>query len=351
LHHVPGGSGRVSGLLKLIHPDGDYQKAELAEYLHFALEMRRRVKEQLRRINPDEFRTAELSFLDKETGSEVVLLCPEYREPASGSDGFPLSSNLPGTSRILPADRSIEVFHGYELLQALQAGGMAEAYRARDAKTGRVVFLKRVRTQSSDKVALERETRIYEKLMRTCCQHVLQVLDFVRIEDHVAIITEFADGGDLNHHVSETDDGSGLTPAEAKEIGLAIATAIRDLHAQKIVHRDLKPGNVLNASGQWKLTDSGISKNLNRLMTQKTLQQHGTLGYAPPKQFQNRRKGSGVVFGQAAFRVVDRCPKTFPDPVALTCKATLIDKKLLAGCLLLVKQQSVCKRPSSRSHR
>jgi outer membrane protein assembly factor BamB len=32
----------------------------------------------------------------------------------------------------------------------------------------------------------------------------------------------------------------------------------------------------------------------------------------------NRRKGSGVVFGQAAFLVVDRCPKTTPDPVAVT---------------------------------
>ncbi len=34
------------------------------------------------------------------------------------------------------------------------------------------------------------------------------------------------------------------------------------------------------------MTDFGISKDLNRLITQKTLQQHGTLGYAPPEQFQ-----------------------------------------------------------------
>ena len=326
----------VSGLLKLIHPDGDYQKAELAEYLHFALEMRRRVKEQLRRINPDEFRTAELSFLDKETGSEVVVLCPEYREPSSGSDGFPRSGNLPGTSRILPANRSIEVFHGYELLQALQAGGMAEAYRARDMKTGRVVFVKRVRTLSSDKAALEREARIYEKLMRTCCQHVLQVLDFVRDEDHVAIITEFADGGDLNQYVSETDDGSGLPPAEAKDIGLVIATAIQDLHAHDIIHRDLKPGNVLNASGQWKLTDFGISKNLNRLMTQKTLQQHGTLGYAPPEQFQGCAAhpsadiyslGKILVFLLTAQTDVDRVPYSVWRDLIVDCINTAPEQR------------------------
>jgi len=42
----------ISGLLKLVHPDGNCSKEEMAEYVRFALEMRRRVKEQLKRINP-----------------------------------------------------------------------------------------------------------------------------------------------------------------------------------------------------------------------------------------------------------------------------------------------------------
>lgn len=67
----------VSGLLKLIHPDGGYTRAELEEYLAFALEMRRRVKEQLKRINPIEFSRVNLSYLDKETGDEVFAECPE----------------------------------------------------------------------------------------------------------------------------------------------------------------------------------------------------------------------------------------------------------------------------------
>lgn len=130
----------VSGLIKLIHPDGDFQKTDLAEYPHFAVEMRRRVKEQLKRINPDEFRTADLSFLDKVTGSEVLVFCPEYRDLPEATAG-PFFGDMPGTSRVLPVDRPIEVFHGYELLQTLLAGGMAESFRARQTKTGRVVFL------------------------------------------------------------------------------------------------------------------------------------------------------------------------------------------------------------------
>ena len=67
----------VSGLLKLIHPDGRCTKQEMAEYLAFGLEMRRRVKEQLKRINPIEFARVNLSYLDKETGEEFVAVCSE----------------------------------------------------------------------------------------------------------------------------------------------------------------------------------------------------------------------------------------------------------------------------------
>ena len=90
----------VSGLIKLVHPDGDVSKDELAEYLTFALEMRRRVKEQLRRINPTEFANVDMTFIDKATGAEFSAPCPETSIvfatgtnptpaapiPASGSD-------------------------------------------------------------------------------------------------------------------------------------------------------------------------------------------------------------------------------------------------------------------------
>ncbi len=67
----------ISGLMKLIHPDGKCTKEEMTEYISFALEMRRRVKEQLKRINPIEFSRVNLSYLDKETGDEYVSECAE----------------------------------------------------------------------------------------------------------------------------------------------------------------------------------------------------------------------------------------------------------------------------------
>lgn len=67
----------ISGLMKLLHPDGECSKEEMEEYISFALEMRRRVKEQLKRINPIEFSRVNLSYMDKETGDEFLAECVE----------------------------------------------------------------------------------------------------------------------------------------------------------------------------------------------------------------------------------------------------------------------------------
>jgi tRNA A-37 threonylcarbamoyl transferase component Bud32 len=275
----------VSGLIKLVHPDGEVSKKELQEYLLFALEMRQRVKQQLRRINPTEFPNAELSFRDKSTGDDFFAECREMTV-VDASHAVSSQEAAPSSTGKESIASPIEVFHGYELLDSLKAGGMAEAYRARKQTGNGDVFLKRVRKNSTDKIALEREMRIYEKLLRLNTRGVLQVLDFLRDDDYVALVTEFADGGDLGTWVENQGGGRGIGVAQAKEIGLAIASAIKELHENDIVHRDLKPQNVLRFHDRWKLADFGISKNLGRAITQRTFQQYGTLGYAAPEQFQ-----------------------------------------------------------------
>ena len=67
----------VSGLLKLLHPDGQCAKAELAQYLSFAIEMRRRVKEQLKRMGGIEYAKVNLSYIDLGSGEEMFMPCPE----------------------------------------------------------------------------------------------------------------------------------------------------------------------------------------------------------------------------------------------------------------------------------
>ncbi|GJM58070.1 ATP-dependent Lon protease [Erysipelotrichaceae bacterium OPF54] len=67
----------VSGLIKLVYPDGNYSKEELEEILRLSLEMRRRVKEQLKKLGGMEFYDVNFSYIDNETFEEKYVSVPE----------------------------------------------------------------------------------------------------------------------------------------------------------------------------------------------------------------------------------------------------------------------------------
>lgn len=67
----------VSGLIKLVYPDGTYSKVDLEEVLRIALEMRRRVKEQLKKLGGMEFYDVNFSYIDQETFEESYVSVPE----------------------------------------------------------------------------------------------------------------------------------------------------------------------------------------------------------------------------------------------------------------------------------
>lgn len=67
----------VSGYLKLLHPDGNFTREELTGYLELAMEGRRRVKEQLRRMGGMEYWAVNFSYIDQETRQETFVAVPE----------------------------------------------------------------------------------------------------------------------------------------------------------------------------------------------------------------------------------------------------------------------------------
>jgi ATP-dependent Lon protease len=72
----------VSGFIKLLHPDGTYTKDDVKEYMVIGMEMRRRVKEQLKRIGGMEFWDTNFSYIDKETQEEFFVGLPEEKGSA-----------------------------------------------------------------------------------------------------------------------------------------------------------------------------------------------------------------------------------------------------------------------------
>ena len=67
----------VDGLVKLVYPDGEFTKEQLEEILKLALEMRRRVKEQLKKLGGMEFYDVNFSYIDKDSFEETYVSVPE----------------------------------------------------------------------------------------------------------------------------------------------------------------------------------------------------------------------------------------------------------------------------------
>jgi ATP-dependent Lon protease len=98
----------ICAFLKILHPDGAVTAEEFDEYTHYAVELRRRVKEQMNKRKPDEeFAKINLSYIAS-TGKEVVVYCPESRN---------------AMATLEPARRGI---HGEKLVQANSITTMIE---------------------------------------------------------------------------------------------------------------------------------------------------------------------------------------------------------------------------------
>ncbi|MFZ1008109.1 MAG: protease Lon-related BREX system protein BrxL [Candidatus Sulfotelmatobacter sp.] len=83
----------VSGLVKLIYPNGNLSKEELSELVELSIEGRRRVKEQLKKMGSFEFHQTSFSLIDNETREEKFIGVPEQ----GGRDMISLDPLAPGS--------------------------------------------------------------------------------------------------------------------------------------------------------------------------------------------------------------------------------------------------------------
>ena len=79
----------VGGFLKLLYPNGEFTKEQLEEVLQISLEMRRRVKEQLKKLGGMEFYDVNFSYIDNETFEEKFVSVPEQGGGKLIPEGIP----------------------------------------------------------------------------------------------------------------------------------------------------------------------------------------------------------------------------------------------------------------------
>ena len=126
----------VSGLLKLICPAGDYDKTIVRKCLEYALEARRRVKEQLKKIGGMEFYDVHFSYIDLEDNQERFVSVPEQSSGALIPDG----RLAPGALHTISLGTS-EMPGIYRLeIQTIAGGGKVSASGAAPREPVRVAF-------------------------------------------------------------------------------------------------------------------------------------------------------------------------------------------------------------------
>jgi serine/threonine-protein kinase len=180
----------------------------------------------------------------------------------------------------------------YELGELLGRGGMAEVRKGTDVRLGRVVAIKRLRTDlASDptfQARFRREAQSAASLNHPAIAAVYDTGEEMSTDGtHVPqpyIVMEYVAGRTLRDIVRE---GRKILPERALEITAGVLSALDYSHRAGIIHRDIKPGNVmLTPSGDVKVMDFGIARavaDASSTMTQ-TAAVVGTAQYLSPEQ-------------------------------------------------------------------
>ena len=179
----------------------------------------------------------------------------------------------------------------YELGELLGRGGMAEVRKGNDSRLGRVVAIKRLRTDLASDATFQarfrREAQSAASLNHPAIVSVYDTGEEMATDGSgVAqpyIVMEFVAGRTLRDILRE---GRKILPERALEITSGVLSALDYSHRAGIIHRDIKPGNVmLTPSGDVKVMDFGIARAMSdsNTMTQ-TAAVVGTAQYLSPEQ-------------------------------------------------------------------
>jgi serine/threonine-protein kinase len=171
----------------------------------------------------------------------------------------------------------------YKLEAKLGSGGMSTVYLARDTTLDRSVAVKVLHREMSEQAdqlqRFRQEARAVAKLSHP---NVVAVIDAGEDGGHPYIVFEYVEGETLKQRINRV---GALDTQEALAYAIEIARGLTVAHNRNMVHRDIKPQNVLiDSEGRAKLTDFGISRQLEQDGMTATGRVLGTTDYVAPEQ-------------------------------------------------------------------
>ncbi len=171
----------------------------------------------------------------------------------------------------------------YRLEAKLGSGGMSTVYLARDTTLDRDVAVKVMHREMSEQAdQLERFRQEARAVAKLSHPNVVAVIDAGEDGGFPYIVFEYVEGETLKQRIGRV---GALDPQEALAYAIEIARGLTVAHGRKMVHRDIKPQNVLiDSEGRAKLTDFGISRQLEQDGMTATGRVLGTTDYVAPEQ-------------------------------------------------------------------
>ena len=175
----------------------------------------------------------------------------------------------------------------YRLEAKLGSGGMSTVYLAKDETLDRPVAVKVMhREMSEQEDQLERFRQEARAVAKISHPNVVAVIDAGEDGGYPYIVFEYVEGETLKARINRV---GALDTQEALAYTIEIARGLTVAHARKMIHRDIKPQNVLiDAEGRAKLTDFGISRQLEKDGLTATGRVLGTTDYVAPEQAMGR---------------------------------------------------------------
>src|SRR6478609_4691615 len=175
----------------------------------------------------------------------------------------------------------------YKLEAKLGSGGMSTVYLANDGTLDRDVAVKVMHREMSEQPdQLERFRQEARAVAKLSHPNVVAVIDAGEDGGHPYIVFEYVEGETLKQRIARV---GALDVQEALAYTIEVARGLTVAHARQMVHRDIKPQNILiDPDGRAKLTDFGISRQLEGDGLTATGRVLGTTDYVAPEQAMGR---------------------------------------------------------------
>jgi len=184
------------------------------------------------------------------------------------------------------------ILGNYEILDRLGAGGMGTVYRARHRRMKRIVAVKILPCNNSEKAqaAVLRFQREVEVIAQLSHPNIVAAYDADEAEVGCHLVMELVDGNDLAREVKAHGP---LPVRQAVGCILQAALGLEYAHSRGVVHRDIKPANLLwDRNGTVKVTDLGLARvhealagpNEDTSVLTQSGHIFGTVDFMPPEQ-------------------------------------------------------------------